>query len=450
MYELTTTDKILQKTPFSFDVSVWEFFWPLMYGATLVVARPEGHKDPQYLLEIIKERDITTLHFVPSMLQIFVETEGVADCTSLKRIICSGEALPHDLMMRCLSTLPAELHNLYGPTEAAVDVSYWRCLGDYQRQIVPIGRPITNTQLYVLDAAFQPTPVGVVGELYIGGLQLARGYFNQPMLTAEKFIPNPFSCGHSEEGERLYKTGDLARWLPDGNIEFLGRIDHQVKIRGFRIELEEIQAVLGQHPAVADVVVVAQTDANEQKRLVAYVVENSDETRRNGNSTALPANRPAIWRAFLQERVPDYMVPSVFVALEEFPLTPNGKLDRKALPMPDSADLVSSHEFVPPQTETEESLATVWAQVLGLEQVGRFDNFFELGGHSLLATQVVSRLQNLFDVEIAVRALFEQPSLCDLGEHLDIQLLLTKRQPETQPMQGNVDEPLEELEEWEI
>ena len=234
-YRLTPSDRVLQKTPFSFDVSVWEFFWPLLTGAKLVVALPGAHRDAAYLADLIRKEEITTIHFVPSMLSAFLEAQGLElSCASLKRVICSGEALPYELQQRFFSILPAELHNLYGPTEAAVDVTYWACQRKSPLRTVPIGRPIANTQIYILDRHLQPTPIGVPGELHIGGIGLARGYFNRTELTAEKFIPDPFK---SEPGARLYKTGDLARYLPDGAIEYLRRMDHQVKIRGFRIEL---------------------------------------------------------------------------------------------------------------------------------------------------------------------------------------------------------------------
>src|SRR5271165_5438491 len=272
-YGLDRSDRVLQKTPYSFDVSVWEFFWPLMTGACLVVARPEGHKDPRYLVGLIQQKNITTMHFVPSMLRIFLETDGVEHCTSLRRVICSGEALPFDLQQRFFERLGAELHNLYGPTEAAVDVSYWQCRPDTQLSIVPIGKPIWNTQLYILDSYLQPVPVGVSGELHIGGVNLARGYLKQPDLTAQKFIRDPFS---QDPGARLYKTGDLARFLPDGNIEYLGRIDHQVKLRGFRIELGEIETTLDSHPGVRQSVVMAREDTPGDKRLVAYILPDPD------------------------------------------------------------------------------------------------------------------------------------------------------------------------------
>jgi amino acid adenylation domain-containing protein len=244
-YGLTADDCVLQKTPFSFDVSVWEFFWPLMAGARLVIARPEGHRDSAYLARTIRERGVTTAHFVPSMLRAFLEEGGVEACASLKRVICSGEALTRELQERFFTRLPGvELHNLYGPTEAAVDVTYWACRRGYARLTLPIGRPVANTQVYVLDRHLQPLPAGVPGELYIGGVQVGRGYVGRPDLTAERFVPDPFS---KRPGARLYKTGDMARHLPDGAIEYLGRLDYQVKIRGQRIELGEIEAVLDQY-----------------------------------------------------------------------------------------------------------------------------------------------------------------------------------------------------------
>lgn len=274
-YQLNRDDRILQKTPFSFDVSVWEFFWPLVAGACLVVARPEGHKDTSYLASIIKKEKITTIHFVPSMLQAFLEEKEIEDCETLKRVICSGEALAYSTQERFFERLQAKLHNLYGPTEAAVDVTYWACQKGSTLRFVPIGRPIENTQIYILDKYLNPVPVGVPGEMHIGGIQLARGYYKRPELTNEKFIPNPFS---KEKGTRLYKTGDLARYLPDGNIEFLGRIDFQVKLRGFRIELGEIEAVLEEYPGVQKAAVMAREFEHmpEHKQLVAYIIPDQE------------------------------------------------------------------------------------------------------------------------------------------------------------------------------
>lgn len=377
-YQLTPDDRVLQKTPFSFDVSVWEFFLPLMFGARLVVAKPEGHKDPQYLVDLIQREGVTTLHFVPSMLYSFLETPGASACVGIRRVICSGEALPVELANRFFKVLRAELHNLYGPTEAAIDVSYWACQPEEARPSVPLGKPVANTRLYVLDEHLQPAPIGIPGELHIAGIQVGRGYLNRPELTAEKFIEDPF------HGGRMYKTGDLCRVLPDGNIEFLGRLDFQVKIRGFRIELGEIEAVLAKHPLVRQAVVAARREANGQHRLIAYftVAENAG---------ANPDEVIADVRAFLKNELPDYMIPAVFMPLDSMPLNPNGKIDRKALPEPRLP--VSASEFVPPQTEAERAIADIWRELLGAPQVGRNANFFELGGDSILSLQFVSRAQ---------------------------------------------------------
>ncbi|MGK7942438.1 MAG: amino acid adenylation domain-containing protein [Crocosphaera sp.] len=398
-YQLTNSDRILQKTPFSFDVSVWEFFWPLMTGAQLVVAEPGGHQDSGYLVNLIEQQQITTLHFVPSMLQVFLEEPELEKCRSLRRVICSGEALPFDLQQRFFERLEqCELHNLYGPTEAAIDVTFYHCQRGSERNIVPIGRPVANTQLYILDSKLQPVPIGVPGELHIGGIQLARGYLNRPELTQQKFIPNPFS---SEPQAKLYKTGDLARYLEDGNIEYLGRIDHQVKIRGFRIELGEIEAVLSQHPSLREVVVVVREDEPTNKRLVAYLVPQQN-----------PVSISEL-REFLSESLPDYMVPSAFVWLEAMPLTPNGKLDRRALPIPEETRETTT-KFVSPRTPTEKIMADLIIEVLKVEKVGIYDNFFELGGHSLLATQAVSRLRKAFGINLSLRSLFESPTIAQL------------------------------------
>ncbi|MFO1432623.1 MAG: amino acid adenylation domain-containing protein [Candidatus Competibacteraceae bacterium] len=397
-YRLDIHDRVLQKTPFSFDVSVWEFFWPLMVGARLVMAKPEGHKAPDYLVEVIQRQQITTLHFVPSMLQVFLEAPAVEQCTSLRRVICSGEALSAELQCRFFAKLPAELHNLYGPTETAVDVTYWACQPDSPLVFVPIGRPVANTQIYILDQGLQPTPIGVPGELHIGGVQAGGGYHNRPALTQKRFIANPFGEG------RLYKTGDLARYLPDGNIEYLGRLDHQVKLRGFRIELGEIGAVLGQHPAVQEAVVVAREGPPGDKRLIAYIVA----------SEALETNT---LRAYLAEKLPDYMIPSAFVHLDAMPLTLNGKIDRCCLPAPTVCSPLA-RAVVMPQTETEHQIATVWQQVLQLEEVGIDDNFFELGGHSLLLIQVHWRLREMFDRELSIVDLFKYPTIHALAGYV--------------------------------
>ena len=386
-YRLTADDAVLQKTPFSFDVSVWEFFWPLLTGARLALARPGGHKDPAYLCDAIQREKITTLHFVPSMLQAFLEYEGASSCRCVKRVICSGEALPAALARRFLARLPGcELHNLYGPTEAAVDVTAWKCGPEKEAASVPIGRPIANTRIYILGAHGEPVPIGVAGEVYIGGVQVGRGYLNRPDLTAERFLADPFSA---EPGARMYKTGDLGRWTADGVIEYLGRNDFQVKIRGFRIELGEIEARLAEHEGVREPVVVAREDSSGDKRLVAYYVSDVNIA-------------PEALRAHLLAKLPEYMVPAAFVRLDLMPLTHNGKLDRKALPAPDSrAYALDAYEA--PAGPVEEKLARIWAGLLRLDRISRNANFFDLGGHSLLAVRMLTLIEAEFGHSLRLR-----------------------------------------------
>ena len=427
-YRLTDVDRVLQKTPFTFDVSVWELLWPLISGACLVVARPGGHRDGAYLVQLIKSQQITTLHFVPSMLEVFLRESEVDRCAALRQVICSGEALSYELQQRFFDRSSAALHNLYGPTEASIDVTAWECRRDSDRSVVPIGRPIANTQIYILDPHLNPVPISVVGELHIGGIGLARGYLNRRELTAKKFVANPFS---DQPGARLYKTGDLARYLPDGNIEFLGRIDNQVKIRGFRIELGEIEFVLAQHPAIQQAVLIAREDAPDDTRLVAYMV-------------ATAGSKPSAndLRSFLQHKLPDYMVPSAFVFLDSLPLTPNGKLDRQALPAPDHSRPELVDAFVAPRNPVEAILANIWAEVLKLEKVGIRDNFFNLGGHSLLATQVISRMRNAFSIEVPLRQVFDAPTIAEMAT------LITENQRESAPklarMLREIDSMIEE------
>jgi amino acid adenylation domain-containing protein len=391
-YRLTSDDRVLQKTPYSFDVSVWEFFWPLITGARLVIARPGGHRDPRYLADTINREQITTLHFVPSMLRSFLQAVEIPKRSSVRQIFCSGEALPADLQRQFFSRMDAELYNLYGPTEASVDVTHWTCRRDDNRSFVPIGRPIANIEIYILDEQLRPTPAGAEGELHIGGIGLARGYLNRPELTAEKFIRNPFS---DDPNARLYKTGDLARFLPSGDVEYLGRLDHQVKIRGFRIELGEIEVVIGQYPGIRQVVVVAREDKPEDKRLVAYVVPVQIE---NFETAEL--------REFLKTQLPDYMVP-VVVVLQALPLSSNGKVDRKALPAPTVGNDTEGNEFISARNEIEKGLVGIWSELLAIQQIGMRDNFFELGGHSLLAIRLVSRIEQSFGKELSLASLLE-------------------------------------------
>ncbi|MGW2348910.1 non-ribosomal peptide synthase/polyketide synthase [Actinacidiphila glaucinigra] len=366
-YGLTAEDRVLQKTPAGFDVSVWEFFWPLVTGAALVVARPEGHKDPAYLARLIQRSGVTTAHFVPSMLRAFLDEPAAAGCTGLRHVICSGEALPAPLAARFHEVLgTAALHNLYGPTEASVDVTAHQVVPG--ATAVPIGRPVWNTRALVLDASLRPVPPGVPGELYLAGVQLARGYLGRSGLTAERFVADPYGA----PGSRMYRTGDLARWSRDGELEYLGRADDQVKLRGFRVEPGEIEAVLTRHPAVASATVLLRDE-----RLVAYVVPAAGQER---DTAALRADAAAA--------LPEHMVPAAFVVLDTLPLTPNGKLDRAALPAPDFAAQVTA---TAPRTPLEERMCELVAAVLGLERVGADDDFFTLGGDSIVAMQLVVR-----------------------------------------------------------
>lgn len=404
-YGLTEGDTILQKTPFTFDDSVSEFFWPLSVGARLVLAKPGGHRDPSYLVDLIMEQRVTVVQFVPSMLAIFLGEPKVQRCRSLRHVICSGEALHLNLQEQFFQVLPAQLHNLYGPTEAAVDVTHWTCQPESERNLVPIGRPVANTQIYILDRHLQPVPIGVAGELHVGGVQVGRGYHNRPELTAEKFLPDPFS---GDPEARIYKTGDLCRWLPDGVVEYLGRMDFQVKIRGQRIELGEIEAVLGRHEKVRQCVVVAREDSAGDKTLVAYFEPNAG-----------PPPDVSDLRNYLKKDLPEYMVPSAFVLMENLPLTPNGKIDRKALPAPDLVRAAEDEGYVAPCDGFERYLCEAWATVLGLERVGIRDNFFDLGGHSLLAIKIASVLRSELGVDLRVTMLFEHPTIEELALALD-------------------------------
>ncbi|MCX5400831.1 amino acid adenylation domain-containing protein [Streptomyces sp. NBC_00102] len=395
-YRLTPEDRVLQKTPSSFDVSVWEFFWPLREGATLVVAEPGGHRDPTYLARLVREQAVTTVHFVPSMLQVFLAEPEAARCTGLTRVFCSGEALARETANLFAVTLPgAGLHNLYGPTEAAVDVTHHTCVaGDGGP--VPIGRPVWNTRLYVLDAALQLCPPGVPGELYLAGRQLADGYLDRPELTAARFVADPFGPA----GSRMYRTGDLARWTGQGEVEYLGRTDHQVKLRGQRIELGEIEAALSTQPGVEGACALVREDEGGEQRLVGYVQGKAD---------------PAGVRAALARVLPDHMVPAAVVVLAAFPLSPAGKLDRRALPAP---VFTGGRDGRRPSGALEEKLTRLFADVLGVGQAGPDDAFFDLGGTSLLAMRLVARVREECATELTIGSLFETPTPAALAARL--------------------------------
>ncbi|SFW74960.1 non-ribosomal peptide synthetase [Pseudomonas sp. NFACC04-2] len=411
-YGVDEHSRILQKTPFSFDVSVWEFFLPLLSGAQLIVAAPDGHKDPRYLMDIMTSASITLLHFVPSMLQVFLDQVEPQRLPALRQVLCSGEALPHVLQKRFFECLPTvQLHNLYGPTEAAVDVTAWHCRPDAHDGIVPIGRPIANIQMHVLDANLRLLPPGVAGELHIGGIGVARGYLNRPELTAERFIHDPWGA---EPQARLYKTGDLGRWLPDGSLEYLGRNDFQVKIRGLRIELGEIEAHLLACEGVKDVVVIARQEAGDAY-LNAYWVSEP------GCSPS-----PQALRETLRQQVPDYMVPRHLVELDQFPLSVNGKLDRKALPEP-KANLGS--DTTTPRTALEQALAELWRDNLKRSTLGIHDNYFMLGGDSLkvIHLQIHAREQG---IALTLAQVYQYPTIAQLAEALESgQPPATEREP---------------------
>ncbi|WP_167532717.1 amino acid adenylation domain-containing protein [Streptomyces alboniger] len=400
-YGLDGTDRVLQKTPAGFDVSVWEFFWPLLNGATLVVAKPGGHQDPVYLARLMSEQRVTTAHFVPSMLAVFAAEPAAAGLPHLRRLISSGEALPAELAERARTTIGTGLHNLYGPTEAAVDVSAWECRDEPGAVSVPIGSPVWNTALYVLDSTLRPVPPGVAGELYIAGAQLARGYLHRPGLTAERFVACPFGG----PGERMYRTGDVAAWRADGQLEFLGRADDQVKVRGFRVEPAEIEAALARHDRVGHAVVVPRVDPSGDTRLFAYVVPAGAERP-----------EPTALREFLGGLLPEHLIPAAFVVLDELPLTPNGKLDRRALPAPDHEGRKAGRG---PRDKREETLCRIFADILGLPEVGIDDGFFDLGGHSLMATRLISLVRVTFGVDLAIRDLFTTQTVAGLVEILD-------------------------------
>ncbi|AUG09131.1 non-ribosomal peptide synthetase [Pseudomonas sp. S09G 359] len=390
-YQLNDTDVLMQKAPISFDVSVWECFWPLITGCRLVLAGPGEHRDPHRIAQLVQEHAVTTLHFVPPLLQLFIDEPLVAECTSLRRLFSGGEALPAELRNRVLAQLPAvQLHNRYGPTETAINVTHWHCtVADGERS--PIGRPLGNVICRVLDEQLNPVPLGVPGELCIGGIGLARGYLGRAGLTAERFIAD-------HQGARLYRTGDRARWSRDGVLEYLGRLDQQVKLRGFRVEPEEIEARLLAQDGIAQAVVLVR-DA----QLIGYYTAH----------TALDEQDV---KAALAAELPEYMVPAQLMRLEAMPLSPSGKLDRRALPEP----VWQTREHVEPETPLQQQIAAIWREVLGLPRIGLRDDFFALGGHSLLATQIISRTRQACDVELPLRTLFEASELGAFAEQVEL------------------------------
>ncbi|MEG4083317.1 amino acid adenylation domain-containing protein [Microcoleus sp. POL10_C6] len=420
-YPFIEKDICCQKTSLNFVDSVWEIFAPLLHGLPTVIIRDRAVKDINQFIQTLSKQNVTRLVLVPSLLRAILDSFPDVDrrLPQLKYWICSGETLPLELCQQFREQMPQRvLINLYGSSEVAADVTWYDATHCVEK--VPIGRPIANTQIYLLDRNLQPVPIGIPGEIYVGGDGLAQGYLNRPDLTSEKFIPNPFGqekldfLGNSHQ-KVLFTTGDIGCYLPDGNIEFLGRDDCQVKIRGFRIELGEIEAALSQHSSVSTAAVLLQEKAPGSQRLVAYLVPNS----------GLINQHPELiseLRSFLKHKLPDYMVPSAFVLLDALPLTPNGKIDRLALSQ--RCDYVSEETaFTEPQTPTEAEIAEIWTALLGLEKVGTNQNFFDLGGHSLMATQLISRVRSCFGVELALCDFFAAPTIENLAELIEEEIL---------------------------
>ncbi|MEW6495762.1 MAG: amino acid adenylation domain-containing protein, partial [Cyanobacteriota bacterium] len=435
--QLNPTDKIAQASNTSFDAATFEIWGALLHGAELVGMSRDVLLSPHEFALQLQQQGITVLFLTTALFQQIVRDIPHA-FASLRYLLFGGEAVDPRWVKKVLKNhSPQHLLHVYGPTEGTTFSSFYE-VQDLPEEAtsIPIGRPITNTQIYLLDKQLQPVPIGIPGELYISGDGLARGYLNRPELTSQRFIPNPF-VGAPFMGAQLYKTGDLARYQADGNIEFLGRIDNQIKIRGFRIELGEIEAVLNQHPAVAETVVIVQEDVPGEKHLIAYLVPEKPFNppqfpTQNLKSTEL--------RQFLKEKLPSYMVPSAYVVINALPLTPNGKINRRLLPAVDTLSLDLKEDYVAPRTSIEEELARIWRQVLGKQQVGIHDNFFELGGHSLLATQLTSRIRDAFQVELPVRYLFEAPTVGMLAKHIETICWAAKGQDTTSSIRNEREE----------
>lgn len=424
----TSRDIFLQKMSIGFDMSLGEVLQPLVAGARLVIAKPGGQHDASYLADLIHRYKVTRTGFVPSLLRTLLPHWD--RCGSIDHLVCGGEPLSADLVREFYAVARADcrLYNLYGPTETTIVVSHYTVPRSGCWSTAPIGKPISNVLFYVLDSSRMPVPVGVVGELYVGGECLARGYLNEPELTQSKFIANPLG---EARAPRLYRTGDLVRWLPEGVLEFIGRVDDQVKVRGYRIELGEIESHLQQHEKVGEAIVMVReggaVQGTGEKRLVAYITPKSQRSgysehlKRASSGMAASLDVDAL-HAHLKERVPPYMIPTAFVVLERMPLTANGKVDRRALPSPTSEAYLRG-EYAPPQGEIEIALAQIWQELLQAEQVGRLDDFFALGGHSLLAVRATARIRDAFDIDLPLRRVFEQSTLADMaGAILDVLL----------------------------
>jgi len=406
-FQFDKKDIVLQKTPFTFDASVWELFMPILIGGTLIFASQYAHTSPPDMISEIQKHKVTTLQLVPSILRELLKLDELKDCNSLRQIFSGGELLSSEIKQQFFNLFKnIKLHNLYGPTEATIEVTSHTCINSKEDIALNIiGKPINNTKVYILDRNLEIVPIGVSGELYIGGDCLSAGYVNSIELTHEKFIPDKFS---SDKSAKLYRTGDLARWLPDGNIEIIGRADNQVKIRGFRIEITEIENNILLHSAIKQCAVVAKKDSLGFDFLVAYLESDNKEKAVNGD----------IVKDFLQQKLPKYMIPSMFIFLEYIPLTFHGKVDRKQLPSPDICQIRQSHDYIEPSTTDEIKIAEVWKEILEINRIGVEDDFFSLGGHSLSVLQLLTRIENVFNVKISMKDFINNSTISKLSKFI--------------------------------
>lgn len=397
-YPINEDDTFLQKTPITFDVSLWELFWPLQRGAKLVIEIPDGHKDPEQLIETIREHQVTNIHFVPSMLNVFTQTKSVETCKSLNRVFCSGEALSVPIVEQAYECLDVEIHNLYGPTEASVDVTSWHCEKEEFKKGIPIGKPVANTRLYILDNQLNQLPIGLVGELYIAGKQVTKGYLNRFEQTKERFIKDIFS---DTLDAKMYKTGDLASYRADGNIEYHGRIDNQIKLRGLRIELGEIERVLEKLPSISKAVVTV----DDKENLIAYYTGEPTETSKVISN--------------IQNKLPEYMIPQFYSYLNDFELLSSGKVNRRKLPEVNLRKKVKQQEIEVPKNEIEEIVHDVWKEVLKIDNIGTNENYIRIGGNSLSAIAITSRLKSILELDMSITDVFNYPTISSYSNNVE-------------------------------
>ncbi len=419
-FGLDAGDRVLHKSSISFDDSVWEIFEPLTAGACLVLAPPGAERDPEQLVRVMREQRVSAACFVPWLLDALLRVPELAACTHLRRVTTGGETLTPALLERYTRTLSAPLYNGYGPTETTIACTFWRCVPRADGR-VPVGRPISDTQVHIFDEKLQPVPPGEIGEICIGGAGVAHGYWNRAELTAERFVPDPYSGSPQAQ---IYRSGDLGRWLPDGELEFRGRVDRQVKLRGMRIELGEIEAALLAHPEVREAAVSVYEPQGEERRLVAYVVAERE-----------PPPGAKSLRTHLARQLPAAMIPAQFLQLAALPRLPNQKIDYGALPAPrfPHDEGAEAPPEVQPHSSMEQALAAIWAELLGRERIGVHEDFFAIGGHSLLATQLVARIRKRLQVGITVRQIFEAPTVAGLAALLSQQGASLQAEPALQP-----------------